>query len=169
MILSKDNVVPHSQWPLLIIVNDYLAECPPTNDPWQSTNDLRSQLRRASGSLRGRYQSTHRVQVFCNLEEHVFVNDHISWPNISWPNIFPLPNISGPNISPHQIFFLIPPFPVPLAPLQSALQHLGMQDAARQVTQTRLHQPSFLLLKTKPCILNGPINDEIINPPINLL
>ena len=32
MILSKDNVVPHSQWPLLIIVNDYLAECPPTND-----------------------------------------------------------------------------------------------------------------------------------------
>ena len=71
--------------------------------------------------------------------------------------------------SPHQIFFLIPPFPVPLAPLQSALQHLGMQDAARQVTQPRLHQPSFLLLKTKPCILNGPINDEIINPPINLL
>ena len=64
---------------------------------------------------------------------------------------------------PHQIFFLIPPFPVPLAPLQSALQHPGMQDAARQVTQPRLHQPSFLLLKTKPCILNGPINDEIIN------
>ena len=50
--------------------------------------------------------------------------------------------------SSHQIFFLIPPFPVPLAPLQSALQHLGMQDAARQVTQRpRLHSqpyPSFL-------------------------
>ena len=43
---------------------------------------------------------------------------------------------------------LIPPSTVPLAPPQSALQHLGMQDAARQVTQRpRLHSqpyPSFL-------------------------
>ena len=112
MILStKDNAVPHSQWPLLIIVNDYLGECPPTNDSWQSTNDLLSQVRsQPSGSLRGRYQSTHRVQVFCNLEEHVFSPDLIfSCPNIFLNKYFPEQIFSWTNIFlnkyfPDQIF-----------------------------------------------------------------
>ena len=186
MILStKDNVVPHSQWPLLIIVNDYLGECPPTNDSWQSTNDLLSQVHsQPSGSLRGRYQSTHRVQVFCNLEENVFLpltkyimshimihNQIFSQPNIFLPNIFLpdifLPNIFLPNISPPNIFpaNVSPPnifpakyfiFTVPLAPLQSAHQHLGTQDAAPQVTLTKIFLPRIF-------------NDEIIKPTISFL